>query len=32
MIGRRDRLGRIDLTDPNNLSDKVAGEKRREFD
>lgn len=27
MIGKRDSLGRIDLTDPNNLSDKILGEK-----
>lgn len=27
MTGRRDSLGRIDLTDPNNLSDKVLDEK-----
>lgn len=27
MIGRRDSLGRIDLSDPNNLSNKVLSEK-----
>jgi len=27
MIGRRDSHGRIDLTDPNNLSDKVVDEQ-----
>ena len=27
MIGRRDKLGRIDLTDPNNLSNKVLSEQ-----
>lgn len=27
MIGKRDSSGRIDLTDPNNLSDKVLDEK-----
>lgn len=27
MIGRRDKSGRIDLTDPNNLSNKVLSEQ-----